>query len=115
MWKAVRWNNWKTINARLLMRKKNMESIEEVLQQFFSENEVFKRKLGESRILSGWNELIGTSIASYTTNLYIRNSVLHVQVSSSVLRSELIIHRHSLIAKLNKHAGMDVITDLVIR
>jgi predicted nucleic acid-binding Zn ribbon protein len=97
------------------MRKKNTESIGEVLQQFFAENEFFKQKLGENRILNGWPELLGASIASYTTNLYIRNSVLYVQVSSSVLRSELLINRHSLIKKLNKHAGMEVIKDIVFR
>lgn len=103
------------LNIKNRMRKKNMESIGEVLQQFFSENEAFKRKLGESRILSGWSELLGAAIASYTTNLYIRNSVLYVQVSSSALRSELIINRHNLIKKLNKHAEMEVIKDMVVR
>ncbi|OJU55731.1 MAG: hypothetical protein BGN96_12060 [Bacteroidales bacterium 45-6] len=97
------------------MRKKNTESIGEVLSQFFSENEVFQKKLGENRILNGWEELLGASIASYTTNLYIRNSILHVHVSSSVLRSELIINRHNLVKKLNKHAGMEVIKDIVFR
>ena len=97
------------------MRKKNTESINEVLQQFFSENELFRRKLGENRILNGWKDLLGTTIASYTTSLYIRNSVLHVQVSSSALRSELIINRQNLIKRLNQHAGIDVITDMVVR
>ncbi len=97
------------------MRKKNTESIGEVLQQFFSENQSFKQKLGESRILNAWTELMGATIASYTTNLYIRNSVLHVHVSSSALRSELIINRYNLIRKLNNHAGMDVIKDIEFR
>lgn len=97
------------------MRKKNTETIGEVLQQFFSENNFFKQKLGENRILNGWAELLGPSIASYTTNLYIRNEVLHVHVTSSVLRSELIINRHNLVRKLNKHAGMEVIKDIIFR
>ncbi|MBP1617001.1 MAG: hypothetical protein H6Q14_828 [Bacteroidetes bacterium] len=97
------------------MRKKNTESIGEVMQQFFAENEVFKKKLGENRILNGWAELLGASIASYTTNLYIRNSILHVHVSSSVLRSELIINRYNLIKRLNKHAGMEVIKDIAFK
>ena len=97
------------------MRRKNTESIVEALQQFFSENEFFRKKLGESRILNGWGELMGNTIQSYTTNLYIKNQVLYVHVSSSVLRSELIINKQTLIRKLNKHAGMEAISDIIFR
>lgn len=97
------------------MRKKNTEAISDILQQYLSENVFFKQKLGENRILNGWAELLGSTIASYTTNLYIRNSVLFVHVSSSALRSELNINRFNLVKKLNKHAGMEVITDMVVR
>lgn len=97
------------------MRKKNAESIGEALRQFLSENKVVMQKLGESRIESSWAELMGPTVASYTTNLYIRNSVLFVQVSSAALRAELLIDRHRLLKRLNDHAGIDVLTDVVIR
>lgn len=97
------------------MRKRNTESIGEVLKQFFEENQFFKRKVAESRAVSGWAQLLGSMISSYTTNIYLRNNVLYVSLSSSVLRSELIMAKDRLITKLNEHAGMHVVNDIVFR
>jgi predicted nucleic acid-binding Zn ribbon protein len=97
------------------MRKRNTESIGEVLKQFFEENQFFKMKVAESRVVSGWPRLLGSMIASYTTNIYLRNNVLYVSLSSSVLRSELIMAKERLITKLNEHAGMHVVYDIVFR
>lgn len=97
------------------MRKRNTESISEVLRQFFEENQFFKRKFAESRAVTGWSKLLGSMISSYTTNIYLRNGVLYVSLSSSVLRSELMMAKDKLITKLNEHAGMPVVNDIVFR
>ncbi|MFT3992692.1 MAG: DUF721 domain-containing protein [Dysgonomonas sp.] len=97
------------------MRKKNTESIGDVLKQFFEENQFIKKKLAESRAVTGWSKLLGKSIASYTTNIYLRNGILYVHLSSSVLRSELLIAKDRLINKLNEHAGMPVIDEIIFR
>jgi predicted nucleic acid-binding Zn ribbon protein len=97
------------------MRKRNTESIGEVLEQYFEENRFFKRKLAESRAVTGWPQLLGPMIASYTTNIYLRNNVLYVSLSSSALRSELMMAKDRLIDKLNEHAGMHVVNDIVFR
>lgn len=97
------------------MRKKNTESIGEVLRQFFEENQFFKKKFAESRIITGWSKLLGPAISGYTTNIYLRNGTLYVHLSSSVLRSELLMAKERLIANLNKHAGMHVVNDIIFR
>ena len=97
------------------MRKRNTESIGEVLRQFFEENQFFKRKFAESRAVTGGSKLMGSMISSYTTNIYLRNGVLYVSLSSSVLRSELMMAKDKLITKLNEHAGMPVVNDIVFR
>ncbi len=80
------------------MRKRNTESIGEVLRQYFEENQFIKRKLAESRAVTGWPRLLGKMINSYTTNIYLRNGVLYVSLSSSVLRSELMMAKDRLIS-----------------
>ena len=97
------------------MRKRNTESIGEVLKQYFEENQFIKRKLAESRAVTGWSQLLGSMISSYTTNIYLRNGVLYVSLSSSVLRSELLMAKERLISKLNEHAGMYVVSDIIFR
>lgn len=97
------------------MRRKNTETVGEAIKQFFEENLFFKKKLAESRVVTGWFKLLGTTIASYTTNIYLRNGVLFVYLDSSVLRSELIMAREQLIKNLNQHAGMPVVNEIVFR
>lgn len=97
------------------MRKRNTESIGEVLKEFFEENQFLKAKIAESRILSGWGQVLGTTVASYTTNIYFRNGILYVQLSSSVLRSELMLSKEKLISTLNEHAKTDIIKNIIFR
>ncbi|MDU1903328.1 MAG: DUF721 domain-containing protein [Dysgonomonas sp.] len=97
------------------MRKRNTESIGEVLKQFFEENRFFRQKLAESRVISGWERTLGSVIASYTDNLYLKNNILYVHLTSSVLRAELIMCKDKLITNLNQYAGMNVVKDIVFR
>ncbi len=97
------------------MRRKNTESIGDVLKEFFNENKFFRQKLAESRVISAWPKVLGTALASYTTNIYLRNGILYVHLNSSVLRSELLMAKELLIKKLNDNAGMPVVNDIIFR
>jgi predicted nucleic acid-binding Zn ribbon protein len=97
------------------MRRRNAESIGTVLQHFYDENPQLKQKLLEMRIIRAWNEMPGKIIAQSTRSLYVKNRVLYVSVSSSVLRNELLLHRENLVKKLNGCARAEVIRDIVIR
>lgn len=97
------------------MRKRNTESIGEVLKQYFEENPFIRRKLAESRAILGWERMLGKTVASYTQNVYLKNNTLYVSLTSSVLRAELITCQDRLISGLNKEAGMDIIRDIVFR
>lgn len=57
----------------------------------------------------------GEAIARYTTNIYIKNQVLFVHLSSSVLRQELMMSRQLLIRNLNSQVGAQVIVNIIFR
>lgn len=97
------------------MRKRNTESIGEVIRQFFEENQFIKRKLAESRVVLGWEQILGKTVASYTGDIYLRNNILYVHLTSSVLRAELIGAKERIISNLNKHAGIEVVREIVFR
>ncbi len=97
------------------MRKRNTESIGEVIKQFFDSNAFLKTKLAESRVVTGWPRLMGKGIASYTTNIYLKGGILYIHLSSSVLRSELLMAKERLISNLNNYAGMSVVDDIIFR
>ena len=86
-----------------------------ILSEFFDENPELKTSVAEHRAVSAWRELLGEGVSHYTKNVYFRRNVLHVQLSSSVLRAELIMNKRNLIDKLNEHAGMEIVKDIVFR
>ena len=97
------------------MRKRNTESIGEVLKQYFEENQFFRRKLAESRVISGWEKVLGSVVGSYTESIYLRNNILYVHLTSSVLRAELIGAKERIISNLNSHARLNVVKDILFR
>ena len=60
-------------------------------------------------------EVLGPTIASYTRELYIKNQVLYVHLTSAALRQELMMGRDLLVRNLNRHVGAQVITNIIFR
>ena len=55
------------------------------------------------------------SLLSYTRELYIKNQVLYVHLTSAALRQELMMGRDLLVRNLNRHVGAQVITNIIFR
>lgn len=96
------------------MRKKQVMSIGEILQQVMRE-EGLESPLQQQRLLAAWPEVIGPAMTAYTSELFLKNQTLIVRVTSSVLRQELYLAKAVLIRNLNRKAGAQVITDIVFR
>lgn len=97
------------------MRKKNTQTIGEVLRDFFEDNTELYEKILEIRVQRAWGEVLGPMVIQYTRNIYVRDHVLYVSLTSSVLRSELILCKERLVRSLNEYAGSQVLRDIVIR
>lgn len=96
------------------MQRRNTQKLGEVLRDFFEDNTELYEKMMEIRIQRAWGEVLGPTITRYTRNIYVREKVLHVSLTSSVLRSELTFCRERLVKSLNDYAGSTVITSIVI-
>ncbi len=96
------------------MRKKNTEMLRDVIRQVLKEQHL-DRPLYEKRLIDAWPVVLGKNIMNYTTGLTIKNKVLFVQLSSSVLRHDLFISREEIKKSLNKQVGAEVIVDIVFR
>lgn len=72
-------------------------------------------KLREINIINSWEEVVGKSISSRTSRLYIKDQILYVHLTSSVVRNELLMLREALKAKLNEKAGIELIKDIVLK
>lgn len=95
------------------MKRVNIQQIGSALDDFFEQNPALADKLAETRLMDSWNKVLGASVSRFTDNLYIRKRVLYVKLTSSVLKSELMLCREQMIGKLNNHAGRNVIDNII--
>jgi fumarate hydratase class II len=96
------------------MRKKNTESLRDVVRQVLREQQL-DGKLNDKHLIEAWPVVLGQNISKYTTELSVKNRTLYVSLSSSVLRHDLFLSRHEIKTALNRHVGKEVITDIIFR
>lgn len=97
------------------MVRRNTVRINEMLRLFWQDRPELYHQMLEHRVARLWGELFGPTIAAYTTNTCVKNRILYVSMTSSVMRAEMLSMRKRLVKKLNAEAGSDVIDDVVIR
>ena len=96
------------------MKRNNAEQIGILIRNFLRQ-ESLESPLNEQKLLRSWAEVLGPTIASYTKDLYIKNQVLYVHLTSAALRQELMMGRELLVRNLNRHVGADVIHNSIFR
>ena len=85
------------------MKRNDAEQIGEMIRKFFRQN-ALEAPLNEYRLIQAWKDVVGPAITKYTSNLYIKNQILYVHLTSSVLRQELMMGRDLLVKNPSKSA-----------
>jgi predicted nucleic acid-binding Zn ribbon protein len=96
------------------MRRSKTISLAEAMKDYIREMNL-EVKLNEIGIINSWEETVGKAIASRTSRVYIKDQVLYVHLTSSVVRNELLMLRQELKEKINGKAGSEVIKDIVLK
>lgn len=94
------------------MRKQKSEPLGLVVREFLRQSGL-ETPYNEYRLVQAWPEVMGQGIATYTSDLQIRNRILYVRLKSSVLRQELMLNRRQLAYRLNEFVGAQVIENIV--
>jgi len=97
--------------------KRNTESlgISEVLKELLVQKDKLKKGLEAIEVKKAWENLMGKNINAYTKEIVLKNNVLYIWLSSSVLREELIYGKQKIIKMLNEEVGSSIIKDLIIK
>ena len=96
------------------MRRSKTISLAEAMKDYIREMNL-EGKLGEIGVINSWEETVGKAIATRTSKIFIKDHILYVHLSSSVVRNELLMLRQELKNKLNEKAGSEVIKDIVLK
>ena len=95
------------------MRRSRTQSLGEALGDFINEYRLTS-KLREASVLNSWNKITGKAISSRTSSIYIKNGILHVHITSSVVKNELMMLKDALRDQLNLEAGGPAVKEIII-
>ena len=96
------------------MSDPNQSTVGELIKAFYEERKG-PSYLDELKVIKGWNGVVGSFIAQYTKDLYIKEGVLFVRLLSDSLRNELSYSKSVLLKNLNQLVGYDLLKDIVFK
>lgn len=96
------------------MRKSQTQNIAQIISTILKSNGL-EDKLAETRLIQSWEEILGKSVGRLTKSMYVKNRILFVSLSSSVVRNELMLIKKDLLIRLNEKAGKCIIDDIILR
>ncbi len=93
------------------MRKKNDQSLGEVIQEFLNKHNL-QDGVMEIKILDYYNKLMGPAIINRTEYVNFRNGNLNIKIKSASLRQELTHSKDKIKNMLNKALEAEIIKNV---
>ena len=95
------------------MRRNKTISLGEALGDLIREYRL-EKGLKEAAVLNIWEKIAGKVITARTKRTYLREGVLHIWLTSSVVRNELMMLRDALKSQINSRAGEEVVREIML-
>lgn len=95
-------------------RENENQNMKEALSAFIQKNKL-QGGMDKVDARAAWARLMGNGVNNYTTDVELKNDILYVALSSSVLREELSLGKSKIIKMLNEELGKDLVQKLVLR
>lgn len=93
-------------------RNGGAQKMSEIVLAIMQENNMGRQML-EHRAIDLWKVITGPTVIRATRAVYIKNSVMFVELNSSVIRNELIYSKSKVLDNINSAVGQNVIQDIV--
>jgi hypothetical protein len=97
-----------------MRRKSNDETLGEVITQLLKAYGLEDR-MTNHLIIQAWEKMMGGFISRKTESINIHKGVLHISLTSSVIRQELSMGKEKIIEELNKQLGGKAIKEIRFR
>ena len=95
------------------MRRNKTITLGEALSDLVREYR-HEKGMNAAEVLNLWERIAGRVITARTKRTYLRDGVLHIHLTSSVVRNELMMLRDSLKNRINSRAGEEVVREIVL-
>ncbi|MEA5260911.1 DUF721 domain-containing protein [Arcicella aquatica] len=99
-------------NKENVRRKTGASSLKDAIEDMLELYKI-RSKYNETYIVAYWEKIMGSPIASRTTQIYIKEGKLFIQLDSAPLRNELLMAKNKIVELINKEVGEKIIQDVV--
>lgn len=94
-----------------MKRDSNNEQLGQVIERLLKAYGLDER-MSQLDAINSWERIMGAAVARYTREITIRNGVLTLRLTSSVLREELAFGKEKIIAIMNREAGREIVKEV---
>ena len=95
------------------MPKSDAIHISQAIQELLKAQHL-KPKFDEASLVVSWERIVGKAIAKRTRRIFVRNTVLFVELQSPSLKQDLSYHKGGMLEVLQKEFGKDLVTDIIL-
>jgi hypothetical protein len=95
------------------MRRNKTITLKEALEDLINEYRLAP-KLREAAVINIWEGVAGRAITARTKRIFIKEGVLHIYLTSAVVKNELMMLREALREQINLKAGAEAVKEIVI-
>ncbi len=84
------------------------DAIEQMLERYQLRN-----RFDQSYVVAHWDKIMGSTIASRTKKIFIKDRSLYLQIESAPLRNELVRAKSKIIELINREMKSDLINEVI--
>lgn len=95
------------------MRHNNEMSVGEAIEAFLRERGLSEQAAAQ-KLIANWSRVMGTAIAENTTDIWFKNGIFFVRLSSPAWKAELSMAKSKIRDILNREAGKSIIEEVRI-
>ena len=81
-----------------------------MLREYRLDNQV-----NETRVKAIWEQVMGKTIATYTSNITVQKNILYLTIVSAPLKQELMYAKDAIRKRVNEAVGEEYIREVVVR
>lgn len=93
-------------------RKKEVAPLQEAFDELLKAYRL-KDKFNERQVIQAWPEIMGSTVASRTDSLFVRDKKLFVKITSGPVKKELSMNRSKVLTLIETQFGKGVIEEVV--
>ncbi|MFZ5429002.1 MAG: DUF721 domain-containing protein [Bacteroidota bacterium] len=96
------------------MRRSQTQRLGDLLKDY-TRTQHLDGKLKELEIIEHCHEILGRTMGRYVRRITMKNGELTIEVSSSIVKSELIMLREELRSQINEKAGASLVSRIILK